>query len=235
MRNIDLKKVDQDRLRDDSRKSGRDRMAKSRASRKLAILSIENAVTLRIASELSEMTKMAVQPKSHIMVKDVINGLSLSKIELSGIEEPITFGGNKVQSLRTMQNVANPHQYIASVLDALAIVFPGCTETNVKIIKSKAGDVAQITHTDFNTGLIKGRVQSLASFHYSAIIALQPSTHLLIGKVDRVRVEIPVNSMLLFRGDCWHAGGAYTKKNSRIFISLSSDFCPLDREVYLVK
>ena len=230
-----LKKVDRERILDKLRENGRDRMTKSRANRKLAISSIENALTLRIASELSEMAKMAVMPKSHILVKDVIDDLRCSSIKLTGIKEPINFGGNEVQSLRSMQNVANPREHIASVLDALAIVFPGCTEINVKVMKSEVGDLAQLTHTDFNTGLINSRVQNLASFHYSAIIALEPFTHLLVGKVERARVEIPVNSMLLFRGDCYHAGGAYPIKNSRIFISLSSDFCPLDKAVYLVK
>jgi hypothetical protein len=69
-------------------------------------------------------------------------------------------------------------------------------------------------------------VFDLDGFHYSAIIALQPEAHLLIGE-KRERVDIPKDSMLFFRGDMPHAGGAYKKANAR--------FYPSSNCVYLVK
>jgi hypothetical protein len=133
-----------------------------------------------------------------------------------------------------MQLVPLPQLNIPHVMTALRLVFPGCTNTIVKVITSERGDKEQLLHTDFDLANISNRVFDLDSFHYSAIIALQPDTHLLIGE-KRERVEIPTNSMLLFRGDMPHAGGAYKKANARLFISLSSPFYPLSNCVYLVK
>jgi hypothetical protein len=45
-----------------------------------------------------------------------------------------------------------------------------------------------------NPESMRGRIKSLSAFHYSAIIAIENNTHILIGK-KRVRVEIPLNSM----------------------------------------
>jgi hypothetical protein len=100
---------------------------------------------------------------------------------------------------------------------------PRCTNTVVKVITSTPGDKEQLLHTDFDLKNISNRVFDLDSFHYSAIIALQPETHLLIGE-RRERVDITKNSMSLFRGDMPHASGAYKKANARLFISLSSPF-----------
>ena len=94
---------------------------------------------------------------------------------------------------RRMKLVPNPELYIPNVLTALSTVFPGCNSTLVKVITSQRGDKEQLLHTDFDLKYIISRVFNLDSFHYSAIIALQPDTHLLVrGK--RERIDISVNS-----------------------------------------
>lgn len=214
----------------DIRQKDCERKAVWRATKKASLQSIEDQSLQRIATELTVLKTPRKDPLMYIIVRDVINGVSVNSLKLEK-KEPITFGTEI--SLRTMYDIVGTPKKLACVLDALTFVFPGCKYVKTKVIKSKAGDLAQLTHTDYNSELINNRIKSLADFHYSAIIALQPDTHLLIGR-DRVRVEIPVNAMLLFRGDCPHAGGAYPVANSRIFLSLSSDFHPLDNKVYLV-
>ena len=121
---------------------------------------------------------------------------------------------------RRMKLVPNPELYIPNVLTALSTVFPGCNSTLVKVITSQRGDKEQLLHTDFDLKYIISRVFNLDSFHYSAIVALQPDTHLLVsGK--RERIDIPVNSMLLFRDDLPHAGGAYKKATVNKVIKIS--------------
>jgi hypothetical protein len=76
-------------------------------------------------------------------------------------------------------------------------------------------------------------VFSLDSYHYSVVIALQADTHLLTG-TERKRIDIPINSMIMFRGDFPHAGGGYAVNNTRIFISVSSPFFPESDSVFFV-
>jgi hypothetical protein len=63
---------------------------------------------------------------------------------------------------------------------------------------------------------------------------MQPNTHLLIS-INRARVDIPIGSMIVFRGDMPHEGGGYQTPNAQIFISLSSDRYPLSTAFYLIK
>jgi hypothetical protein len=110
-----------------------------------------------------------------------------------------------------MNLVPNPELYIPNVLTALSTVFSGCNSTLVKVITSQRGDKEQLLHTDFDLKYITSRVFNLDSLHYSAIIALQPDTHLLVsGK--RERIGIPVNSMLLFHGNLPQKKVVPTKK-----------------------
>jgi hypothetical protein len=80
--------------------------------------------------------------------------------------------------------------------------------------------------------MIRKRIINLESFHYSAIIAMQPNTHLLIG-TDRARVDIPVGSMIVFRGGISHAGGEHQTPNAIILIVHHT--YPLSTAIYLIK
>jgi hypothetical protein len=136
--------------------------------------------------------------------------------------------------LRTMQEIAEQSKPLfENVINALKFVFPGCTQRRLKVIKSLANDTPQLTHTDFDVSLINKRVFSLDSYHYSVVIALQADTHLLTG-TERKRIDIPINSMIMFRGDFPHAGGGYAVDNTRIFISVSSPFFTESDSVFFV-
>lgn len=184
--------------------------------------------TRRIAKKLMTFRKRS---RPYVIVKDVIENIDVESIKLEGLFETIIFSNNA--SLKRMMCDISDVSCAGNVLNALKVVFPGCNEVKVKLIRSYAGDIPQLTHTDFDTKLITNRVHDLKHFHYSAIIAIEDGTHLLTG-IDSKRVDIPKNSMMLFRGDFPHAGGGYAKTNSRIFISISCPLAPLDSSVYIV-
>ena len=209
------------------------RKVKSRLMRKNAIVAISATATEtgRIALLLSQLKE---RKKLFVLVSNVLPNFNVKTLKLTKKVDPITFTDETAPTTRTMTAIMNPVSCFSNVLSAMNQVFPGCTNFKYKLIKSFANDPPQLLHTDFDTQLIFKKIINLDSFHYSAIIALQPNAHLFIGK-ERVRMDIPVGDMIVFRGDMPHAGGGYETPNARIFISLSSDSYPLSNDVYLLK
>jgi hypothetical protein len=74
-----------------------------------------------------------------------------------------------------MQEVRKPDLYMNNVYAELSLVLPLCTKRKLKLLLSKAGDVAQITHTDYVPPGANFRITSLKEFHYSALIAITTS------------------------------------------------------------
>jgi hypothetical protein len=204
-------------------------MRKSREERKLQIAASENANVQRIATLLNVITNH----QEYVIVPNAVSSsLIISEIKLKGRLQPINFHQKLRPWTRTMQDLKTPEDVLSDVLSALKIVFSKCVHIVVKVLTSTAGDPEQQTHTDFETD--KRSLTNLSEFNYSAIISLEENTRLLIGPL-RVSVDIPLHSMLLFRGDMEHAGAAYSVKNTRLFISASCDKFPVTRDVFLVK
>jgi hypothetical protein len=207
------------------------RKEKSRLLQKNALKTISDTETGKIALVLA---KLKERKRQYVLVSDVLVNFDVKTLRLTRTVDPITFTDEKAAITRTMTAILNPTACFSNVITAMKQVFPGCTNFKYKLIESLANDPPQLLHTDFDTNLIYKKITSLDSFHYSAIIALQPNAHLLIGK-ERARVDIPVGGMIVFRGDMPHAGGGYETPNARIFISLSSNIYPLSNAVYIVK
>lgn len=172
--------------------------------------------------------------KDYVILRDVIGDTRLSSIRLQGLPEVISFDDNAASTTRSQQNITNSGRIVGKVLDAFKNIFPGCSNVAVKLLVSSSGDEEQLTHTDFNYESINRRVRSYKDFHYSALVAIEEGSHLLVGK-NREKVDIPMNGMIFWRGSCPHAGGGYSSVNRRIFISISSVYCPVDMSVYIVK
>jgi hypothetical protein len=206
------------------------RMQNYREGRKLAILGITNENVRRIATSLD----LIKDNKKYVIVQNVVpTSLKISDIALKGKAEPITFTNSEPPYTRTMQPLKNPELVLSDVLEAIRVVFSECIHIVVKKLKSKAGDVEQITHIDF-VQKDHTTVHALSHFHYSAIISLEENTELLVSKL-RIPVSVPLHSMLFFRGDMPHAGAGYPLGNSRLFLSASSDTFPATEDVFLVK
>ena len=173
-------------------------------------------------------------PSEYIIIKDVIGPINHSVFSFDGDAEVISFAGTPSSTSRSQRVITNGQDIIGPILKAMMIVFPGCSNVAVKLLESSPGDKAQETHTDYDYNALNKRVRSLKAFHYSALVAFEPGSVLLMGTRREV-VKIPLNAMIFWRGNCPHAGGAYKTKNRRIFVSISSSLCPLTSAVYIVK
>lgn len=203
------------------------RMRKYREERKLKFFANDNANVQRIATLIDKIKSQ----QEYIIVPNVVgSSLIASEIKLKGRSEPINFHQDKNSKTRMMQAVKNPEEILPDVLTALKIVFSKCVHVVVKLITSVAGDPQQALHRDFDKE--DRPVSTLSEFHYSAIISLEENTRLIVGSL-RESINIPLHSMLLFRGDMIHAGAAYTVKNRRLFISASCAKFPVTKYVYI--
>jgi hypothetical protein len=204
------------------------RMQNYRSKRLSSLQSIPDTEIRRIAIELDTMK----DNKEYVIIPDVINAsVKLSTITLVGSSQAIAFGNATRPYKRWMQAIKNP-EYLSNVLEAIKQVFPLCDNLVIKLLSSMAGDKEQDLHADFVPTENTGAIRDLKNFHYSAIISIQNNTQLIIGQRKEI-VDIPIFSMLFFRGDMVHAGAGYSEKNSRIFISISSESFPESDGVFL--
>ena len=194
---------------------------------------VEDSLVKRIALDLMRFRDKRA-PSEYIIIQDVINSTNLPEIKFQEKAEVISFAGTPEVKTRTQRLISNSSEIIQKLLTAFELIFPGCLNVTVKLLHSFPGDTEQVTHTDFNYNSIIKRVRSLKAFHYSALVAIQLDSILLMG-VRREVINIPLNGMIFWRGNCPHAGGGYQISNSRIFISISSAFCPLSSDVYIIK
>ena len=224
--------LSEDPAADEAAKRGkaRLRMQKCREERKLLINDNENENVRRMARLLNTIKNS----QEYVIVPNVISSpIVISDIKLQGKRELIDFGKKKqLRWTRTMQALESPEDILSDVLSALKIVFSKCVHIVVKLLTSIAGDTEQVTHRDFRND--DQPLTTLSEFNYSAIKCLEENTRLLVGKL-RVSIDIPLYSMLIFRGDMFHAGAAYSVENKRLFISASCDKFPVTRNVHLEK
>jgi hypothetical protein len=172
--------------------------------------------------------------EQYLVIKEVLQPeliiKSYSEVkEIAGMKskwQKVNFSDRSI-SKRFMAKLTKRHETpLLNVLKSFQIVFPHHVETKIKIIHSKQGDKAQLTHSDLPHHLCSKKPKNLLNYHYSAIIALCDNTKLLMGQ-ERIEIRIPKGDMIFFRGDTLHAGAAYEKCNYRYFLSTySEDFKP---------
>ena len=122
------------------------RTRKCRSNRNKRLIAIENREIRRIAIFLDTI----LSGKEYVIVPNAIASVvKVSKIKLKGTAEPITFSSQGPPYLRSMQALQNPDAYLKNVINAIKLVFPRCVHFKVKLLRSKAGDTEQTTHTDF--------------------------------------------------------------------------------------
>lgn len=105
-------------------------------------------------------------------------------------------------------------------------------DIHLKVIYSQPGDEAQLEHTDIIEPYVQLIPQDRRKYHYSVIVPISPHTKL---HVQQELINIPVDSMIIFRGDTPHAGAAYQRHNHRLFISIAHALFPVRKSVGLVK
>jgi hypothetical protein len=209
-----------------------ERMRKSRNIRKETVAHLDDENVRRIAAELLKLSKT----QKYVIIPNVVSS-SLTPLDTAatGKIECITFSSSSGPYLRSMQAVSTKKfpLYIRDVVAAVNVVFPLCRTVKLKILKSQAGDTPQTTHTNYVPGVMKMRLANLQEFHYSAVISIEESSKILVGK-SRSSVDIPLHGMIFFRGDMLHAGAGYHTDHSRLFMSVSSRPFPATNDVSLL-
>lgn len=207
-----------------------ERMRKSRARRADNISLVTDKMVRAIAKALDLMK----DKHKYVIVHDVVEDWVVrSVIKLEGKKEPITFSDPLAEThLRSMQEVDSPERYVPQLFSAFKLAFPLCKTRKLKLLTSEAGDVAQMTHTDYVPPVSEVSIDDMREFHYSAVIAIEDNTRLLVG-IRRKITDIPLHVMIFFRGDMLHAGAGYSIANSRLFFSISSPPFPATMDVFL--
>ena len=134
-------------------------------------------------------------------------------------------------SKRYMRHVSrNCHPSCNDLLSAIHDIFTD-SHIHLKVIYSLPGDVAQLQHTDMLDKYTQTTPQDRRKYHYSIIVAVCKNTKLIF---EKVLIDIPVGSMIIFRGDTPHAGAAYKNYNHRFFISIAHPLYPVHKAVNLI-
>lgn len=170
----------------------------------------------------------------YVIIENVIDSFNLKSLCFDGKAENISFAGTFATTTRNQRVISNGQTVLMDILEVFRIIFPGCSDVAVKLLHSLPGDKAQVTHTDFDYNSIGQRLRSLKAFHYSALVAFEKGSTILMG-VRNEEIKIPINGMIFWRGSTPHAGAAYVESNKRIFISIASPLYPVSPEVYIVK
>ena len=97
---------------------------------------------------------------------------------------------------------------------------------DMRLFVSQPGGAAQRVHCDDDPLDPVYHRESEDSALYSGILALEAGTSLLLYPDGPEGAAVPVlldaGDLLLFPGDCWHAGAGYACLNRRIYFYLSA-------------
>ena len=86
-----------------------------------------------------------------------------------------------------------------------------------KLLKSSPNCPKQKLHQDCERSLDS----TSYDIQYSLLIAIESNTKLLLSD-NKTTIDIPINGMIMFRGDYMHAGMSYRTENRRVFASCSN-------------
>lgn len=166
--------------------------------------------------------------------------------------EPIIFGDQDINRYqKTIFKFRNTHKTLATsvpdcvrnFIELFCELHPNTTHMTWKIIHSDPQSKSQPIHVDDKemTTAVGNKKHEFASF--SIVISLEPDenrTELLLALgTERpfpiLTERIFQGSLLLFRGDMPHAGGAYQDSNTRCFVAIgTAEFTHSGRNVGLV-
>jgi hypothetical protein len=127
----------------------------------------------------------------------------------------------------------NTHPSCNDLLSVIHDIFTDCP-IHLKVIYSFPGDVAQLQHTDMLDKYTRTTPQERRKYYYSMIVAVAAVCNNTKLIVEKVLIDIPVRSMIIFRGDTPHAGAAYKYYNHPFFISIAHPLYPVHKAVNLI-
>ena len=195
-----------------------------------------NTVTSSICRVLID--NFIIFDREYVILSDVIKPIADIKkfiLKFDGYE-PINFDTKLLTRQQSTRILLDPNSCIVEetlkiLFDSLAMFFtvisseqsspPDKFELVYKLLKSLPNCPKQELHHDS-----KQRSDSSYNIQYSLIVAIESNTKLILS--DHNNIDIPINGMIMFRGDYMHAGASYPKINHRIFASCSNK--PLEKK-----
>ena len=195
-----------------------------------------NTVSWSICRELID--GFILCDNDYVILSDVIKPIADIEKFISKFDgyEPINFDTKQLTRQQSTRILLDPNSCIVEetlkiLSDSLAMFFtvisseesspPDKFELVYKLLKSLPNCPKQELHHDSEQ-----RSDSSYNIQYSLIVAIESNTRLILS--DHNNIDIPINSMIMFRGDYMHAGASYPKINHRIFASCSNK--PLEKK-----
>mmetsp|Transcript_8521 Transcript_8521/g.20134 ORF Transcript_8521/g.20134 Transcript_8521/m.20134 type:complete len:425 (+) Transcript_8521:105-1379(+) len=154
--------------------------------------------------------------------------LTAESVEVRRGEDPDgEVGGDEKRSMRSLPSG------LSSLLGGVIMAALGARDLlgerdrlDMRLLVSQPGGAPQRVHCDDDPGHPVYQGGSEASALCSGILALEAGTSLLLYPSGPEGTALPVlldaGDLLLFRGDCWHAGAGYACLNRRIHFYLSA-------------
>ena len=201
-----------------------------------------NTVSWSICRELID--GFILCDNDYVILSDVIKPIADIKEFILKFDEyePINFDTKQLTRQQSTRILFDPNSCIVKetlkiLSDSLAMFFtvisseqsspPDKFEFLYKLLKSLPNCPKQELHHDS-----KQRSDSSYNIQYSLIVAIESNTKLILS--DNYEIDIPINSMIMFRGDYMHAGASYPKINHCTFASCSNK--PLEiKNVFLAQ
>lgn len=184
-----------------------------------------DTLSLSICRELID--NFILFDKDYVIVSNVINPITKISafIKNFGDYELINFdtASSKREQSTTIFDKTQLNTELKILTDSLNMFFDvlssnesSTSKFNIsyKLLKSLPNCKSQALHCDSNCK------DSLYDIQYSLIIAIEKNTQFILS--NSKKITIPINGMIMFRGDYQHAGASYIKSNHRIFASCSN-------------
>ena len=186
----------------------------------------------KVTAIMKHMNAFIDEELKYAIIPDVVNIPLLPLVDddiysVGSQWNHVNFTPNSKLYMRLVRG--NNHPSCSDLLAAINNIFSD-SNIHLKVIQSLEEDVAQLEHTDIIHPYVEFISTNRRKYHYSSIVPICNNTQLI---VENVLIDIPLGSMIMFRGDTSHAGAAFIRKNHRFFISIAHELFPVHKSVGL--
>ena len=180
----------------------------------------------------------------YVIISDVIDDISIRDFKklLANFTKlkPIDIhtSNNKLLQSAPISHDAPVTELFRTLSDALSLFFsvisseqsspPDQFDIKYRLLKSLANCPKQLFHSDCK----HSSDTSSYNIQYSLIVAIESNTKFVL--FNKETIDIPINGMIMYRGDYMHAGASYQNEHNRLFISCSNKPCK-DMTVFELK
>ena len=189
-----------------------------------------NTVSRSICRELID--NLILFDNEYVIITDVIDDIPIRDFKkllanftkLTPID--IKTNENKLLQSAPIPDHAPVTELFRTLSDALSLFFsvisseqsspPDQFDIKYRLLKSLTNCPKEVFHSDCKDS------SDAPSYNiqYSLIVAIQSHTKFVLS--NKETIDIPMNGMIMYRGDYMHAGASYQNEHNRLFISCSN-------------